>query len=60
MPTFDRKFMVRVAIGGTLLAALALSGCGRKAGLEAPGANAGFVLSAIAKSAEDILPGAGA
>lgn len=60
MPTFDRKFFVRVAVAGTVLAALALSGCGRKGALEAPNAGAGFVLSAIAKTGQDILPGAGA
>jgi hypothetical protein len=60
VPTFDRKFFVRVAVAGTVLAALALSGCGRKGSLDAPGANAGFVLSAIVKSGQDIRPGAGA
>jgi len=33
---FDRSIVVRAAFAGVLIAALALSGCGRRGGLEPP------------------------
>lgn len=44
----DRTTLVRIAVGGALVATLALAGCGRKGPLQAPGADAGHFLTTLA------------
>lgn len=52
MRNLDRNTLTRLAIGGALLAALTLAGCGRKGPLDSPSADAGhFPTTLAAKTA---------